>query len=235
MSFDPYEFDRSWGAGQDTLGRYTAKTFLWMFLGLLISFAAGLGLVLSGGVYLVFSNAVIPYLLMALELVVVVVLSARIHTLSVGAATGLFLFYAALNGVVIASALLLYGVMNVLYVFALTALYFGVLAVYGLVTKSDLSRLRPILISGLIFLVVFWLLSIFLPLSSLERMVSLIGIAVFLGFTAYDTRKIRDFYQYYGGYPDMMAKASIFSALQLYLDFINLFLYLLRFLGSRRR
>ena len=89
---------------------------------------------------------------------------------------------------------------------------------------------------GLIFLIIFGVLSMFIPaLDVLDRVVCLVGIAIFLGYTAYDTQKIKAFYNYYSMSPDMLAKASIFSALQLYLDFINLFLYLLRFLGNKRR
>ena len=83
------------------------------------------------------------------------------------------------------------------------------------------------------FLFVFALVSLFIPgFTALDRIFCLAGIAIFLGYTAYDTQKIKAYYNYYAGYPDMLEKASIFSALQLYLDFINLFLYLLRFLGK---
>ena len=99
-----------------------------------------------------------------------------------------------------------------------------------------MSNLRPFLFFGLLFLIAFGLLSMFIPgLVMFDRVACLFGIAVFLAYTAYDTQKIKAFYQYYASYPDMLAKASIFSALQLYLDFLNLFLYLLRFLGNRRR
>lgn len=84
------------------------------------------------------------------------------------------------------------------------------------------------------FLVVFWVLSMFLNLTAFERAVSMIGIFLFLVFTAYDTKKIQAYHAYYGKNPEMAAKASIFAALQLYLDFVNLFLYLLRVLGRRR-
>ena len=236
MSFDPYELDRSYGrAPAESPARYTAKTFMWMFLGLLVSFATGLALIFTGAVWYIFSSGAVIMLLVLLELGTVIYLSARIQRMSVGTATLLFFFYAVLNGVVISSALLLYGLVEAILVFALTALYFGVLAAYGYLTKRNLARVGPILTSGLIFLVVFWVLALFLPLSGLEIIVSMIGIAVFLGCTAYDTQKIQFFYQYYAGYPDMLAKASIFSALQLYLDFINLFLYLLRLLGNGKR
>ena len=96
-------------------------------------------------------------------------------------------------------------------------------------------RLRPILTGGVIFLLAFAVLSLFLPFpSSIERLYCLAGIAIFLGFTAYDTQKIRAYYATFAGNPEMAKKASIISALELYLDFINLFLYLLRFMGKRR-
>ena len=105
----------------------------------------------------------------------------------------------------------------------------------GYRTKTDLTRLRPILVGGLIFLIVCTLLSLFLPLGMVDRVVCLIGIAIFLAFTAYDTQKIRTLYTAYQGDTAMLERASIYSALQLYLDFINLFLYLLRFLGKSRK
>ena len=114
-------------------------------------------------------------------------------------------------------------------------MYFGALAAYGYLTKRDLTSLRTILFSSTLFLFLFGLVSMFIPaLNMFDRVVCLIGIATFLAWTAYDTQKIKAFYNYYSASPDMLAKASIFSAMQLYLDFINLFLYLLRFLGNKR-
>ena len=220
----------------DSIGTYTAKTFLWMFLGLLTTFGVALGGYVSGltlAAYL--SIPAFHIIMLVAELAVVLILSARIERLSVPAARGLFFLYAALTGVVFSLYFEIFNMASLLLVFAATALYFGVLALYGFFTKADLSRLRPILVSGLIFLVIFGLLTLFLPISSgLERIYCLVGIAIFLGFTAYDTQKIRSYYAYYSHDPEMAQKASIFSALQLYLDFVNLFLYLLRFLGRRK-
>ena len=91
------------------------------------------------------------------------------------------------------------------------------------------------LIGGLLFLIVFGLLSLFIPMAGVERVVCLVGVAIFLGFTAYDTQKIQTYYRAYQSDAAMLERASIISALQLYLDFINLFLYLLRFLGKSRK
>lgn len=234
--YDKYSFDGDYAQNAGlTQGQYVVRTFLWMFIGLMVTFGvAYFGYVtkLIGYVYL------IPYfhiVLLVAELAVVLVLSARIHSLSVGTARVLFLAYAVLNGIVFSAYFLLFEVASLIFIFALTAVYFGVFALYGHFTKRDLAGLRPILISGLIFLIVVGLLSFFLPMDGLDRIICLIGIAIFLCFTAYDTQKIKAFYSYYSGDEVMLQKASVFSALQLYLDFINLFLYLLRFMGRRRK
>lgn len=217
------------------LGTYTAQTFLWMFLGLLVTAVTAVAALLSG--FLLTAIVAFPYffiVLLVAEVAVVLFLSARIQKLSVGMARGLFFAYAVLNGVVFSTYFLMFEVFSLVLVFGMTSIYFGAMAAYGFFTKSDLSRLRPILISGLIFLLAFAVLSFFLPLAMFDRVICLIGIAVFLAFTAYDTQKIRAFHAMYANDYEMANKASIFSALQLYLDFVNLFLYLLRFLGKRK-
>ena len=168
-------------------------------------------------------------------LILSITMVRRIERMSVGTAKSIFIAFSALFGFTISIYLYLYDLTSVVFVFLATAVYFGILAAYGYLTKRDLSGFGPILFSGLIFLIVFAVISLFIPgFTMLDQMVCLVGIAVFLGYTAYDTQKIKAYYSYYAGYPDMLEKASIFSALQLYLDFLNLFLYLLRFLGNRR-
>lgn len=238
MNFDPYEFDRSFASSQgDTLGQYTAKTFLWMVLGLLVTFAVAVGCWVTGATY--YAAYYIPYvhlIVLVATLVISVTMVHRLEKMAVGTAVGLFVLFSALFGFTLSFYLIILELPSIVLCFLLTAVYFGALAAYGFVTKRDLSSLRTILFSGLIFLIIFGVLSMFIPaLDMFDRVVCLIGIAVFLGYTAYDTQKIKAFYSYYAGAPEMLAKASIFSALQLYLDFINLFLYLLRFLGNKRR
>lgn len=240
MSFDPYEFDRGYASSQgDTLGQYTAKTFLWMMLGLLVTFGVAVGCWVSGAtVYLIYSGmfGAVQLVVLIATLVLSVTMVHRIEKMAVGTAIGMFVLFSALFGLTMSTILLAYRVTAIVLCFALTAIYFGALAAYGLLTKRDLSSLRTILFSGLIFLIVFGLLSMFIPaLDMFDRVICLVGIAVFLGYTAYDTQKIKAFYSYYSASPEMLAKASIFSALQLYLDFVNLFLYLLRFLGNKKR
>lgn len=238
MSFDPYEFDRGYASSQgDTLGQYTAKTFLWMVLGLLVTFGVAVGCWLTNAT--IYAIVYIPYvhlIVLIATLVISITMVHRLEKMAVGTAIGLFVLFSALFGFTLSIYLLVCELTSVVLCFALTAVYFGALAAYGYATKRDLSNLRTILFSGLIFLIIFGVLSMFIPaLDVLDRVVCLVGIAIFLGYTAYDTQKIKAFYSYYSMSPDMLAKASIFSALQLYLDFINLFLYLLRFLGNKRR
>lgn len=217
----------------EPIGAYTAKTFGWMCLGLLTTFVVSMAMIFSGLIWTVFSISFMPFILLIAELGVVIYLSARIGSMSVASAKGLFFAYAVLNGIVFSTIFVAYGFWSALLAFASAALYFGIMAGVGYFTKADLSGMRPILFSGLIFLVVFWFLSMFIGLGAFERVVCLIGIAVFLGFTAYDTQKIKAYHAAYCCNPEMAKKASIYSALQLYLDFINLFLYVLRFMGKR--
>lgn len=240
MSFDPYEFDHGYVSSQgDTLGQYTAKTFLWMMLGLLITFAVAVGCwVTPVLVYLVYSGMfqVVQLGVLIATLVMAFTMGARIQKMAVGSAIAMFIAFSALFGFTLSIYLLIYDLTTLTLCFLLTGVYFGALAAYGFLTKRDLSSIRVILFSGTIFLIIFGLLSMFIPgLQMFDRVICMIGIATFLGWTAYDTQKIRAYYNFYAGNSDMLAKASIFSALQLYLDFINLFLYLLRFLGNRRR
>lgn len=218
---------------RESLAMYTAKIFLWMFAGLLLTFAVAAWVYTSGWVYRIFSVPAMPFLLLGAELFVVIFLSARLSRMSLGLARGLFFVYAILNGVVFSSLLVLYEASSAILAFGLTAVYFAVMAAIGYFTKADLSHMRPILLSGLLFLAGFWILSLFLPFSQFERVICLIGIGIFLGCTAYDTQKIRSYYGTFGGEGELAGKASIFAALQLYLDFINLFLYTLRFMGKR--
>ena len=224
----------------ESLGRYTAKTFLLMFLGLLVTF--GVALFLSGTYYglyaVVYALTYVPYIqliLLIAELVVVVGMTACLHKISTTTATVFFFLYSLLTGVTFSVIFIAYRLSSLLLIFGATALYFGGMAGFGYVTNIDLSRMRNVLLGGLIFLIVMNVLMMFIPAFEVaDRVVCTLGVIVFLGYTAYDTQKIRAFYGAYQGDEAMLKKASIFSALQLYLDFVNMFLYLLRLLGKRK-
>ena len=139
-------------------------------------------------------------------------------------------------GLVCGTWLLLYELESVVLVFAAAALYFGGMAVFGFVTDMDLSRLRNLLLAGLIFLIIANVAMWFIPAVGVtEQVVCTIGVVVFLGYTAYDTQMIRRLYDAFQGDEEMLRKGSIFAALNLCLDFVNLFIYLLRILGRSRK
>lgn len=218
----------------ETIGRYTAKTFGWMFIGLLVTFAVAMTGYVTGAVWYLFA---IPHVMLVLgiaEVATVLFLSARITKVSVGTARALFVLYSLLNGVVFSAYFLIFQLPSLVFVFAATALFFGIMALVGYFTNADLSRMRNLLIGGLIFLLVFWVAAMFINLTAFETMACAAGIFIFLLFTAYDTQKIKAYHQAYAGDEQMAKKASVFSALQLYLDFINLFIYLLRVLGKKK-
>lgn len=229
-----YDFDSGYVQGTLTLNQYMTQTFGWMFVGLMITFLLAAALALTGGVYYMFSIPYIMTILLIAELAVVLFMSAGILKRSVAVTRTLFAVYSILNGIVFSVYFVAFDVAKLIFIFGLTALFFGGFALYGRFTKTDLSGLRPLLVGGLIFLLIAGLLTLFIDMSSLERVICMVGIVVFLCFTAYDTQKIKANYEYFYGDEVMLQKASVFSALQLYLDFINLFLYLLRFLGRSR-
>lgn len=216
---------------QETLGRYTAKTFGLMFLGLLVTFglAAYLSMTFNGQFLLIRALYAFPYahlVILVAQLIVVIAMSAMIHKLSPAAATVCFFVYSILTGLTFSLIFLAYEVPSLALVFGFTALYFGGMAVFGYFTKIDLSRLRVILLGGLIALIVANVLMMFIPsLQVMDRVLCSIGVVIFLAFTAYDTQKLKAFYYGFQGDDAMLKKASVISALELYLDFINLFLY----------
>ena len=145
----------------------------------------------------------------------------------------LFWAYAAINGIGFTPIFLLYTQSSLVRVFLITAGAFGALSLYGYSTKRDLSGMGSFLIMGLFGLIIASIVNIFLKSSGLDWALSLIGVGIFSALTAYDSQKIRSMYMSADG-EELVAKKALAGALSLYLDFINLFLYLLRFLGDRR-
>lgn len=220
-----------------TLSQYMTKTFGWMFAGLLVTFAVGIGTVTSGLIYLLAVTRLI-FLTSIAELVMVFVLSARITKLQPSTATGLFFGYAVLNGINLSTIFLVYDVGSLVLAFLVGAVYFGVMAVYGATTRRDLTGWGPKLFAGLIAMLVCSLVgslfSLFgMSFGVMDLVLCAIGLLIFMGLTAYDTQMLKHHYAYFGGDAAMLHKASIIGALNLYLDFINIFLYILRMVGRR--
>lgn len=213
--------------------KFLNTVYLWMFIGLALTSVVS-WIVLSD--YTIF-EAIAPYylILCIAELLLVVVLGAAIQRISAGAATALFLAYSGLNGLTLAVIMGLYTGESVTMAFLSAACLFGTMTLYGYVTKRDLTGIGRMLGVGLIALIVCMIINIFIGSSGFGFLISAVGIVIFLGLTAYDTQKILQL----GGQmsqagPGWYRKAAIMGALKLYLDFINLFLFILRIFGKRR-
>ncbi len=232
-----YNYDNNYNGYQSgiTVNEYMQRTFYYMCLGLLATFAVAFFGYKTGFVYTMCQSPALVFLILIAQVVFVMVLSAKVQTLSVSTATGLFFGYAVLNGFAFSTYFALYSASSLNLVFILTALFFFAMATYGKLTNRDLSSFGTLFTTGLIVMAVFWLLSMFINLSGLETIMCIVGLALFMGITAYDMQKIKSCYSYYSYDGDMAEKSAIFSALQLYLDFINIFVYLLRIFGSSRR
>lgn len=147
----------------------------------------------------------------------------------------MFLIYAALNGVTFSAVLLAFAGETITSAFAITAVTFGVMSIYGYVARTDLTQFRSILFMGLIGILILSLVNIFLRSSNVEWLISIVSLFVFLGLTAYDMQKLKGYY--FGTYGNVALRNNlgIIGALSLYLDFVNLFLTILRLFGRSRR
>lgn len=222
-----------------TLNQFVAKTFGWMFAGLLVTFAAAVGTVSTGAFVMLFSTGLVFALTIA-ELILVLVLSARITKLQPSTATAMFFVYAVLNGINLSVYFIAYDLSTLILAFLVGAVYFGVMAVYGANTQRDLLGWAPKLMGGLVALIVTSLvgglfgLLFGISFGFLDVVYCGLSVLLFMGMTAYDTQMLKHHYAYFGGDAAMLQKASIFGALNLYLDFINIFLYIVRILGRNR-
>ncbi|MGE3149331.1 MAG: Bax inhibitor-1 family protein [Pseudorhodoplanes sp.] len=159
--------------------------------------------------------------------------SARVHALQPSTAMGLFMLYAALLGVVLSAIFLKYTGVSITRVFFITAAAFGALSLYGYTTQRDLSAIGSFLVMGLFGLIIAMLVNLFLQSTALQFAISAIGVLVFAGLTAWDTQRIKEMYDSLDD-GTVVGRKAIMGALKLYLDFINLFTFLLQFLGDRR-
>ena len=182
---------------------------------------------------LIIGNSFVTIGLVISQIAVVLVLSGRLNKLSITSATLLFYLYSVLTGVVFSSILLLYTATSVGMTFLITAGVFAAMSIYGFTTSNDLTKFGSIMFMALIGLIICSVVNIFLKSSGMEWIISLAGVAIFIGLTAWDTQKIKNAAMYATD-GTSAEKLATFGALSLYLDFVNLFLYLLRFFGGSR-
>ena len=230
---DYNNYDRGYAEPSMNASDYMTRTYRWMASGQLITFAMAYITATTSLIYLVDSL----YLVLTIaELALVFVLSSRVQNMSVDAARATFFGYALLNGMVLSYYFIVFSVGTLVMAFLATAVYFGLMAVYGTTTHKDLTGWGPRLMMGLVALIVTSLIGMLFGFGFGSSVLYCgIGLVLFMLLTAYDTQKLQQMYAYYAGDPELAEKASIYGALTLYLDFINIFLYVVRLLGNNRR
>lgn len=230
----------NYNSGMATPPRYVAntaaqamkQTYLKMTVGLLVT--AFLSYFCANSMaYLQFmvQNSWFMWVLMGAELLIVFSIGGALNKLGNGAAMLLFILFSAINGLALAPIFVIYTGASIAKTFFITAGTFGAMSIYGYTTNTDLSKMGQILIMALIGLIIASLVNIFMKSSTMDWIISIVGILIFVGLTAWDTQQIRRLAE---AMPGEAARVSTLGALNLYLDFINLFLYLLRFFGSSR-
>ncbi|MBN2002414.1 MAG: Bax inhibitor-1/YccA family protein [Anaerolineae bacterium] len=232
------------GAGLDigeTFAAVMRHVYVWMCLGLLITALTAIAVVYTplGNALLLFmlQTPLIFYGVLIGELVLVWGVTARMAHMSVGAARVWFLIYAILNGVTLSAIFLIYTTGSIALTFVATASLFGVMAVIGYTTRMDLSKWGGYLLMALVGLLIASVVNMFLASSGLEWILTYAGLLLFIALTVYDTQRIKRQVQaaVAAGDSNVVQRVGLLGALSLYLDFINLFLRLLRILGRRRR
>ena len=226
------------GNGQQTVvytqsvAKVMRSVYLRMFLGLLATAFTAMFVKSQESLMLaIFENKIFFWGLIIAEFACVIGISGAINKISTAMAVLLFFVYAIINGVTLASIFRVFEISTIAQTFFITAGVFGAMSAYGYLTRADLSKLGAFLFMALIGLIITSVVNIFMGSETLDWVISLVGVGIFIGLTAWDTQKINMMVMQSNGYN--VGKIATLGALSLYLDFINLFLYLLRIFGSR--
>ena len=211
------------------------RVYAWMTLALVLTAAAAIYVVSSPALTtLIFGNPLLLIGLVIIELIMVGSLSGAINRMSLSTASGVFVAYSLLNGITLSGILLVYTGSSVGLAFMVSALTFGAMTIYGFQSKADLTELGKLAFMGLIGVVIASLVNIFFKSPMIDWIISYVGVGVFIGLTAYDTQKLKMMVRELGNDEAVLQKYALLGALTLYLDFINLFIMILRILGNRR-
>ncbi len=215
--------------------RFIQRVYMWMCTGLVItSVVAYFISITPEAITLIFSNSLVFYGLLLAELGAVIYLSAMISKMRASTATFVFLGYSLLNGITFAAIFLAFTIASIGMTFAITAGMFGIMSLYGYITKTDLTTVGNIAFMGLIGIILASLANLFFQNSMTDSIITYLGIVIFVALTAYDTQKIKQYNIIGNEGTEEDHKESIMGALTLYLDFVNLFLKLLNLFGKRR-
>lgn len=218
---------------QEQTNSVLKRVYVRMFIGLLVSAFVALGVASSPAMLSFFFGNQIVYWGMFIAMVAMAfILPTRMYKMSSGAVIGCFILFAALMGASLAPIFLFYRLGSIVSTFFITAGTFGAMSVYGYFTKTDLTKIGTYLFMALIGLIIASVVNIFVANSTLDWIISFVGVLIFVGLTAWDTQQVKRMAEA-NLEPALADKLATMGALNLYLDFINLFLYLLRFLGNR--
>ena len=218
-----------------TLPVLMRKVYTWMTLALVITGVTAWGVAHSPAILqMIMTNKILFLCLLFAELILVWSVSAAINRLSLTTATLLFVLYSVLNGVTMSFIFLAYTYESVTNVFLITAGTFAAMAFFGYFTKTDLSSIGRILFMALIGLIIATLVNIFVKSSGFGMILNYLGVLIFVGLTAWDTQKIKNMLSMAEDTGETAQKVALMGALSLYLDFINLFIHLLRIMGNNR-
>lgn len=210
---------------------FMRSVYAWMAGGLVVTALAALWVVSSPFMQaLVLGNRLVMFGLLIAEIGIVIVMSVKQRTISAGTASAAFLVYSFLNGLTLSVIAFVYTSSSITLAFGVSAGMYGAMALYGLVTKRDLTSWGSFFRMGLFGVIILMFAGFFIHATALQMTIATLGIFVFLGLTAYDNQKLKQL-----AVSDSRDSVAIFGALILYLDFINLFLFVLRLLGDRRR
>lgn len=210
------------------------KVYVWMTMALAITGICAYGVATSPNIMqMIYGNSMTIWVLFIVELGLVFYTTARIQKLSLTTATTLFIIYSALNGVTLSGIFMVYSMTSIAKVFFITAGTFAAMALYGYFTKTDLSKIGNILFMALIGLIIATMVNLFLKSAMFDLILCYIGVGIFVGLTAWDSQKIKHMLAMQVDMSENAQKIALMGALSLYLDFINLFLYLLRIFGNR--
>jgi FtsH-binding integral membrane protein len=228
-----YANERQW-AVSSAFPVLMRKVYVWMTMALVITGITAYGVATSPAILqMIYGNPVVMWVLVIAELALVFGVSAAINRISLTTATLLFILYSVINGAMLSSIFLVYTASSIATVFFITAGTFGAMALVGYTTKTDLSSMGKILFMALIGLIIATIVNFFVKSSGLSLILNYVGVLIFVGLTAWDSQKIKEMMLQAPDASESMQKYALLGALTLYLDFINLFIYLLRIFGRR--
>lgn len=238
MDYRNYDMKTNFQTGESVIDvrTFVANVFSWMFVALAITAATAWYFADSGMVKSLFSEGklnILGWIVMLSPLGFVLAISAGMQKFSASTMTILFVLYSIVMGVSLSFILLAFTGSSIALTFVTTSVMFGVMAVTGYTTKTDLTKMGSILIMGVVGIFIAMMINMFMKSSQLDFIISIIGVIIFTGLTAYDVQKLKRIGEQ-ATEGEMTKKLTIMGALTLYLDFINLFLFLLRFMGDRK-